>query len=195
MLMYCLSDLTNSKFFAEPFNKSLWGVKHDNLKFVDSYNIIMKEMFIETHRPSSLISDDVFLEWNLKTFDKTLFLYRENTRLQSESFIFHIEKTKNEPKFKWHDKKVYDLSTIDDEKITEYQKFLDNKNNQFKELSQKHQIPLIKYEDIITNNGDNKYFKYICEYIGVDYNPDKIFRYFSSDKKYRQYNQEVNKIF
>lgn len=183
-LLFVLKELTGiENAISEPFNRHIWGKKHyTDLDFIKSENLLIKDMFLKEHKPDIIKTMDDLLNWYLTNFDKIILLYRENTRLQAESFTYHMQLGKLSG---WHSRKYYNIEIVSEEQIIEYQNKIIEWNEILKDISIKHNLPIFKYEDLITNNGDNKSFKEICEYLGCEFDIEIISKRYHENKKYR----------
>jgi hypothetical protein len=183
-LLYTLKELTGiDKVISEPFNQHMWNGKYrKSFDFVDSNEIIIKDMFLWEHKPSRFETMNDLLDWYLTNFDKIILLYRENTRLQSESFLYHMQFGNL---YGWHTKKYYQIEIITKEKIIEYQNKIIEWNKILKDIATKHNLPIFKYENLIEDNGNNDFFKEICKYIGCEFNTEIISKRYNKNQKYR----------
>ena len=183
-LFYTLKELTGiENSIAEPFNRHIWKNRYfNNIDFTDSHELLIKDMFLKEHKPNMFKNMDELLIWYVTTFDKIILLYRENTRLQSESFVYHIELGSL---YGWHSQKYYKIDAVTEDKIIDYQNQIIEWNKILKKISIDYGYPIFKYEDLILNDGDNQSFKEICEYVGCIYDIDIISKKFHHSKKYR----------
>jgi hypothetical protein len=183
-LFYTLRELTGiENSIPEPFNRHMWQNRYfNNIDFIVGENLLIKDMFLKEHKPNNFKDMDELLNWYITTFDKIILLYRENTRLQAESAVYHIELGSL---YGWHTQKYYKLEAVSEEKIVEYEKQIIGWNKILKKISIDYGYPIFKYEDLILNNGDNDSFKEICEYVGCGFDVDIISKRFHHTKKYR----------
>lgn len=190
-LFYTLKELTGiENAIPEPFNGHMWGKRyHTVLDFIQTENVLIKDMFLKEHKPSIFKTMDDLLNWYLTNFDKIILLYRENTRLQAESFTYHIELGKL---YGWHSQKYYKMEMVPEQQILEYQNKIIEWNKILKDISINHNLPIFKYEDLITNNGDNKFFREICDYVGCEFDVEVILKRYHINQKYRLDTPPVN---
>jgi hypothetical protein len=183
-LFYTLKELTKIKnSIAEPFNRHMWKNRYfNNIDFTNSVELLIKDMFLKEHKPNVFKDMDELLNWYVTTFDKIILLYRENTRLQAESFVYHIELGSS---YGWHSQKYYKIDAVNEDKIIDYQNQIIEWNKTLKNISIDYGYPIFKYEDLILNNGDNDSFKEICEYVGCEFDVNIISKRFHHTKKYR----------
>lgn len=183
-LFYTLKELTGiENSIAEPFNRHMWKNRYfNNIDFSNCDELLVKDMFLKEHKPNVFEDMDELLNWYVTTFDKIILLYRENTRLQAESFVYHIELGSL---YGWHSQKYYKIDAVTQDKIIDYQNQIIEWNKTLKNISIDYGYPIFKYEDLILNNGDNDSFKEICEYVGCEFDVEIISKRFHHTKKYR----------
>lgn len=176
-----LSLLTGIKnAMSEPFNNSLWTEEQSNNfydKIIKDDEILTKLMY--RGLPHNIEEVEDFLIWIKNNFTHVICLYREDTLLQSESFCYHSSK----PRIKWYTPKLIDLSNIDKEYIEKMKIHFYEDSLSLIKFANENNFPLFKYEDLIINEGNNKSFEEICNYLNIDFNYQKIKPYYRKELK------------
>lgn len=199
-LLFLLGELSGYSVFNEPFHK-IFGVPEYWVKeFTEDDNIILKEMPFY-HNPVGVSGYQEFFEWSEQKFDKTFYLIRRNTLLQSESFTFHMALSSLDPKTKllgvsnnsninpqkisWHSQKWYDMSIVHPAKIEIEKKLMEQRNEILINHSIKTGNPIFYYEDLIENSGDNHTLRSLLDFLSLTYNHDVISKFYGPHRKYR----------
>ena len=160
--------------FDEPFNdfsnKKL-GLDIVNIAdILNNSNIIIKTLHYNT---IDGLDEKEMPNFLFKHFDKIIFLIREDTISQTESYLYR----KYSNSYNWHTPEKYDLSIISENSLNEKNKdYIDS--NQFL-ISYCNQIglPIYTYEDI---------------FIKKNINPiNKIFNYLEIELDYSLYNEWI----
>jgi hypothetical protein len=160
--------------FDEPFNdfsnKKL-GLDIVNIAdILNNSNIIIKTLHYNT---IDGLDEKEMPNFLFKHFDKIIFLIREDTISQTESYLYR----KYSNSYNWHTPEKYDLSVISENSLNEKNKdYIDS--NQFL-ISYCNQIglPIYTYEDI---------------FIKKNINPiNKIFNYLEIELDYSLYNEWI----
>lgn len=187
-LLFTISRLHKfDKVYCEPFTTKINGyVIANGNKDTNSVdlpeNIILKQILSKYNLPKDLKTIDELFQWVNKEFNKVICLYREDTKLQAESFLFHSINEKPEIDW-WSRPKFVDMSYIPLDKIDFHKKQYDENTIKLMNFATSYNYPIFKYEDLIINEGDNDSFKQICEYLEIEFNASIIYELYRKERK------------
>jgi len=185
-LYYTISRLYEfDNIYCEPFfsyrKKKKYKSKNTNeINF--NGDVLLKQLVNDYVFPSNIKTMEELFIWISNNFPYIICLYRDDIKSQYESFAYHFEHNTLEDNW-WHKPKDIDVSSIGYEYIEHFKKLCVDNTIKIKNFAINNNYPLIKYEDLIENEGDNDAFRKICEYINVDFNYDIIYEFFKKENK------------
>jgi uridine kinase len=98
-----------------------------------------------------------------KHFDKIIFLIREDTISQSESYLYRT----NSNAYNWHTPEKYDLSIISENSLNEKNKNYTDSNQFLISYCNQIGFPIYTYEDIFIKKNINP-INQIFNYLGIE---------------------------
>lgn len=154
--------------YDEPFN--IFSNKKlglDDIHITDilsNTNIIIKTLHYNTING---LNEKEMPDFLFKHFDKIIFLIREDTISQSESYLYRT----NSNAYNWHTPEKYDLSIISEKELIEKNKEYINSNNFLISYCNEIEFPIYTYEDIFVKKNINS-INQIFDYLGISLEHD-----------------------
>lgn len=186
-LLFTISKLYNfDNIYCEPFIIKENDIILKDTKSTDSIflssNVILKQIVSVYNLPNDLKTIDELFLWVNKEFDKVICLYREDTKSQAESLVFHSMNQTSEYDW-WVKPKIVDVSDIPFSYIDFFKKQYDENTIILKEFANRYKYLIVKYEDLIENEGDNELFREICKYLNIEFNYEVIYEFYNKNRK------------
>lgn len=191
-LFHVISNLHNfNDNIREPFNTSIntRGSNVLDLTIKTTGNILVKQLFHDYVLPPGLNTLSELNVWVKNNFTHVICLYREDTLAQAESFLYRLNReiecdyTGEDRTDLWHRHEDLHLNTLSSILLNEDKELFDTNNILLKQFALDNGYPIVKYEDLILNEGDNVSFKNICEYISVVLKPEVVYSYYKKENK------------
>jgi len=191
-LLDCHLKKINEKYvnISEPFN-SYWRTKrglklYDIDDFKDSKFVLIKTFVGKRSIPKFFGSDyESYWKWFFNYFDKIILLDRKNKDLQAESLAYHLINQKPN----WHEKQVYDLNIIPEEKIKSTKEMLIEESNILHNISG---YPLFYFEDIFVDKNREEMIR-MLNYLEIEMDEGIYKEYVVSDlHKVRIDDKDIN---
>ena len=152
--------------YDEPFNsfsnKKLGLNDASIVDIFDTDNIIIKTLHYNT---IGELSEKEMPDLLFKNFDKIIFLIRENTISQSESYLYRT----NSKAYDWHTPEKYDLSIVSEKELNERNQNYIDSNNFLISYCNEIGLPIYTYEDIFVKKDINP-INQIFDYLGIKLN-------------------------
>jgi hypothetical protein len=150
--------------YDEPFNsfsnKKL-GLNDVHIAdILNNSNIIIKTLHYNT---IDGLDEKEMPDFLFKHFDKIIFLIREDTISQSESYLYRI----NSKAYDWHTPEKYDLSIISENSLNEKNKDYADSNQFLISYCNQIGFPIYTYEDIFIKKNINP-INQIFNYLGIE---------------------------
>jgi len=150
--------------YDEPFNSfSNKKLGLDDVSVADMFNtdnIIIKTLHYNT---ICELSEKEMPDFLFKHFDKIIFLIREDTISQSESYLYRT----NSNAYNWHTPEKYDLSIISENSLNEKNKNYTDSNQFLISYCNQIGFPIYTYEDIFIKKNINP-INQIFNYLGIE---------------------------
>ena len=162
-LTHYIANSLHYKEIIEPYNENrFWDKDLTEFDIWERDNVVVKMMFGEGGNWHKDIKHK---------FDKTVVLYRGNTKEQAESYAHALKSTD------WHSRYIYNPDNTTEEDYLEAHKIFKDRIVQVKKLNEF----TVKYEDLYISGTDKDR---LDEYIGIT---NKSFRFMlDSRNKYRK---------
>jgi hypothetical protein len=150
--------------YDEPFNsfsnKKL-GLNDVHIAdILNNSNIIIKTLHYNT---IDGLDEKEMPDFLFKHFDKIIFLIREDTISQSESYLYRT----NSKAYDWHTPEKYDLSIISENSLNEKNKDYADSNQFLISYCNQIGFPIYTYEDIFIKKNINP-INQIFNYLGIE---------------------------
>jgi hypothetical protein len=150
--------------YDEPFNsfsnKKL-GLNDVHIAdILNNSNIIIKTLHYNT---IDGLDEKEMPDFLFKHFDKIIFLIREDTISQSESYLYRT----NSKAYDWHTPEKYDLSIISENSFNEKNKDYTDSNQFLISYCNQIGFPIYTYEDIFIKKNINP-INQIFNYLGIE---------------------------
>lgn len=176
--------------YCEPFSDK----NNISTKDIDfSGSVLLKQIVNIFSLPKDISNLEDLFDWIYKNFTHIICLYRENTQLQTESLAYH--QYYSDKSVDWfYTPKYVDTSFLTHELLDYFKKLTDNNTDLLKNFAIKYKYPLISYENLIDNEGDNDTFRYICNYINVKFDYNIIYNSFKKENKVSLKNYKLTKL-
>ena len=150
--------------YDEPFNsfsnKKL-GLNDVHIAdILNNSNIIIKTLHYNT---IDGLDEKEMPDFLFKHFDKIIFLIREDTISQSESYLYRT----NSNAYNWHTPEKYDLSIISENSLNEKNKDYADSNQFLISYCNQIGFPIYTYEDIFIKKNINP-INQIFNYLGIE---------------------------
>lgn len=150
--------------YDEPFNsfsnKKL-GLNDVHIAdILNNSNIIIKTLHYNT---IDGLDEKEMPDFLFKHFDKIIFLIREDTISQSESYLYRT----NSKAYDWHTPEKYDLSIISENSLNEKNKDYTDSNQFLISYCNQIGFPIYTYEDIFIKKNINP-INQIFNYLGIE---------------------------
>jgi hypothetical protein len=150
--------------YDEPFNsfsnKKL-GLNDVHIaNILNNSNIIIKTLHYNT---IDGLDEKEMPDFLFKHFDKIIFLIREDTISQSESYLYRT----NSKAYDWHTPEKYDLSIISENSLNEKNKDYTDSNQFLISYCNQIGFPIYTYEDIFIKKNINP-INQIFNYLGIE---------------------------
>lgn len=178
---YCIS---------EPFNHSynrVIQIDKNQFEVIESKeNVLIKTII--NHKPDEK-DLDFFNDWIFTFFDKVILLDRLDKKSQIESFSFLMHTNSKS----WHKKQYYEMSTIPQKVIDEWDLRIDNYKLKLSELSKKFNKKIFYYEDIFLKK-DSTTIKEIFDYLEIKIEQNIIDEFITSENHKVRLDKKNNKL-